>query len=53
MVNTATNSLRKVGIDATLPIAGDKSGRVEVLRDLGPARYRDLNQVDLDAYLKG
>jgi 2,5-furandicarboxylate decarboxylase 1 len=52
MVNTTTNSLRKVGIDATLPVGGDKKGRVEVLRDLGPARYRDLNQVDLDYYLK-
>jgi len=52
MVNTMTNSLRKVGIDATLPIGGDKSGRIEVLRDLGPARYRDLKQVDLEYYLK-
>jgi len=52
MVNTTTNSLKKVGIDATLPIGGDKRGRVEVLRDLGPARYRNLNEVDLDYYLK-
>ena len=28
-------------------INGDKRGRVEVLRDLGPGRYRDLNQIGL------
>ena len=51
MINPATGTLRKVGIDATLPVGGDKKGRLEVLRDLGPARYTDLNQVDLKYYL--
>jgi len=47
MVTTPPNLMRKVGIDATLPIAGDKKGRVEILRDLGPARYTDLDKVNL------
>ena len=51
MIDPATSTLRKVGIDATLPVRGDKKGRVEVLRDLGPARYTDLNQIDLKDYL--
>ncbi|MFH1488919.1 MAG: UbiD family decarboxylase domain-containing protein, partial [Pseudomonadota bacterium] len=45
------NMLKKVGIDATMPLMGDKGGRSEVLRDLGPARYPDLDEVDLDYYL--
>ncbi|MFH1488374.1 MAG: UbiD family decarboxylase [Pseudomonadota bacterium] len=45
------NLLKKVGIDATIPLLGDKGGRSEVLRDLGPARYPDLDEVDLDYYL--
>jgi len=45
------NFIRKVGIDATLPIRGDKRGKVEVLRDLGPARYSDLDKIKLEDYL--
>ena len=51
MVTTPPNLMRKVGIDATLPIAGDKKGRVEVLRDLGPSRYADLKEINLEDYL--
>ena len=51
MISTPPNLLRKVGIDATLPLSGDKKGRVEILRDLGPARYPDLDEVDLEYYL--
>jgi 3-polyprenyl-4-hydroxybenzoate decarboxylase len=51
MVTTEPNLLKKVGIDATIPLNGDKKGRVEILRDLGPARYSDLDEIDLDDYL--
>jgi 2,5-furandicarboxylate decarboxylase 1 len=51
MVTREPNLLKKVGIDATIPLNGDKKGRVEVLRDLGPARYPDLDEIDLDDYL--
>ena len=51
-VTTPPNLMRKVGIDATLPLDGDKKGRVEVLRDLGPARYPDLKELNLEDYLK-
>ncbi|MBW1768931.1 MAG: UbiD family decarboxylase [Deltaproteobacteria bacterium] len=51
MISTPPNLLRKVGIDATLPVSGDKKGRIEVLRDLGPARYPDLDDVDLKDYI--
>ena len=52
MITTEPNLLKKVGIDATLPVHGDKRGRVEILRDLGPARYTDLDKVDLNDYLE-
>jgi len=52
MITTEPNLLKKVGIDATLPIHGDKGGRVEILRDLGPARYTDLDRIDLEYYLE-
>ena len=51
MVTTPPNLMRKIGIDATLPLQGDKKGKVEVLRDLGPARYPDLEKIDLADYL--
>jgi len=51
MISTPPNLLKKVGIDATLPVDGDKKGRIEVLRDLGPARYDDIDSVDLEDYL--
>ena len=53
MISTPPNLLKKVGIDATMPLNGDKKGRVEILRDLGPARYPDIDEVDLDYYLGG
>ena len=51
MITREPNLLKKVGIDATIPLNGDKKGRVEVLRDLGPARYFDLDDIDLADYL--
>lgn len=51
MITTPPNLLSKIGIDATLPVQGDKKGRLEVLCDLGPARYTDLDKVNLEAYL--
>ena len=51
MISTPPNLLKKVGIDATLPVDGDKNGRVDVLRDLGPARYSDIDNLDLRDYL--
>lgn len=51
MVTTPPNLMRKIGIDATLPLDGDKKGKLEVLRDLGPARYPDLDKVNLEEYL--
>lgn len=51
MITTPPNLLRKVGIDATLPLDGDKKGRVEILRDLGTARYTTLSGVDLNDYI--
>lgn len=52
MITRLPNMLRKVGIDATLPVDGDKSGRVEILKDLGTARYPSLNEVDLRDYIE-
>ena len=52
MVTTPPNLMRKLGIDATLPLNGDKKGRIEVLRDLGPARYLDLDKVRLEDYIR-
>jgi 2,5-furandicarboxylate decarboxylase 1 len=51
MISTPPNLLKKVGIDATLPLKGDKTGVVEVLKDLGPARYSDLDRLDLKDYI--
>tara|TARA_B100000315_G_C14557109_1_gene578715 strand:- start:417 stop:1817 length:1401 start_codon:yes stop_codon:yes gene_type:complete len=51
MISTPPNLLKKVGIDATLPLKGDKTGVVEVLKDLGPARYSDLDSLDLKDYI--
>ena len=51
MVTTPPNLMKKVGIDATLPLNGDKKGKVEILCDLGTARYADLDKVNLEDYL--
>jgi len=51
MVTTPPNLMKKVGIDATLPLGGDKKGRLEILRDLGPARYPSLETINLEDYL--
>lgn len=51
MVTPPTFLVPKVGIDATLPLEGDKKGRTEILRDLGPARYPDLDKVNLADYI--
>jgi UbiD family decarboxylase len=48
---TPPNLITKVGIDATVPLEGDKKGRLEILRDLGPARYPSLEQVNLEDYI--
>ncbi len=48
---TPPNLITKVGIDATIPLDGDKKGRLEILRDLGPARYHDLDKVNLADYI--
>jgi len=53
MICRPPNLLKKVGIDATLPYEGDKKGRLEILRQLGPARYEDIDEVNLDDYLDG
>ncbi|MFC1872553.1 UbiD family decarboxylase [Chloroflexota bacterium] len=50
---TPPSLITKVGIDATLPLGGDKKGSMEILRDLGPARYPDLKKVSLEDYLSG
>ena len=52
MVTIEPNLFKRVGIDATLPLMGDKKGRVEILRGLGPSRYPDLNEVDLSKYIE-
>ncbi|MFC2002855.1 UbiD family decarboxylase [Chloroflexota bacterium] len=49
---TPPNLITKVGIDATIPISGDKKGRLEILRDLGPARYPDLEEISLEDYIE-
>ena len=51
-MTTPPNLITKVGLDATVPLDGDKKGRIEVLRDLGPARYPDLDKVNLEDYLE-
>ncbi|MFC1972003.1 UbiD family decarboxylase [Chloroflexota bacterium] len=50
----ATNNslITKVGIDATVPLGGDKKGRPDILRELGPARYLDLDRVNIEDYLE-
>ena len=50
-MTTAPNLMSKIGIDATLPLEGDKKGKVEILRELGPAKYNDLDSIDLAAYI--
>jgi UbiD family decarboxylase len=52
MVTIEPNLFKRVGIDATLPLAGDKKGRVEILRELGPARYPDAKQTNLRDYIE-
>ena len=52
MHNNSAKLIEKVGIDATLPLGGDKQGRLEILRDLGPAKYPDLNKINLEDYLR-
>jgi hypothetical protein len=51
MVTQEPNLLKKVGIDATLPLLGNKKGRAEILRELGPARYPDIEEVNLAEYI--
>ncbi len=51
MIAVKSSLIRKIGIDATLPIAGDKKGRLEILRELGPARYPDLKEIHLEDYV--
>ena len=51
MITTPPNLLRKIGIDATIPLNGDKKGRTEILRDLGTARYSSLDKVNLADYI--
>lgn len=48
---TPPNLITKVGIDATLPLEGDKKGRMNVLRDLGPTRYADQDKLNLEDYI--
>lgn len=52
LVTLEPNLFKKVGIDATLPLLGDKKGRVQILRELGPARYPDIKDVNLADYIK-
>lgn len=40
----------KIGIDATLPLGGDKIGKLRVLRELGPSRY-PTHKIDLKDYI--
>jgi hypothetical protein len=51
MISVKPNLIRKIGIDATLPIAGDKKERLEILREPGPARYSDLKEIHLEDYV--
>ncbi len=51
MISNSAKLLKKIGIDATLPLGGDKAGRLEILRDLGPAKYPGLKEVNLQDYL--
>lgn len=48
---TPPNLVPKIAIDATVPLEGDKKGRTEILRDLGPARYTSLEEVNLEDYI--
>jgi len=50
-VTTPPNLMSKIGIDATLPLQGDKKGKVETLIELGPAIYKDLDKVNLADYI--
>lgn len=51
MITRPPNLLAKVGIDATLPLNNDKPGKIEVLRELGPCKYYDLDKVNLADYI--
>lgn len=51
MITSEPNLPKKARIDATLLANGDKRSCVEILRDLGPGRYSDLEKVDLEYYL--
>jgi len=51
MITTPPNLLKKIGIDATIPLDGDKKGRIEILRDQGTARYSSLDKVNLANYI--
>ena len=51
MVDANSKLTKKIGIDATLPLSGDKKGRLDILRELGPARYPDLDEIHLEDYV--
>jgi 2,5-furandicarboxylate decarboxylase 1 len=51
MVTMEPNLLKKAGIDATLPLMGDKKGRLEILRELGTARYPGIKELNLKDYI--
>jgi UbiD family decarboxylase len=44
------NLVTKIGIDATVPLGGDKEGRHDILSELGPC-YAPVDEIDLDDYL--
>jgi hypothetical protein len=52
MITSEPNLPKKAQIDATLSANGDKRSRVEILRDLGPGRYSDLDKIYLEYYLE-
>lgn len=52
IVTIPPNLMKKVGIDATLPLNGDKPGRVDILRELGASRYVGLKEINLNDYLE-
>ncbi len=51
MITTPPNLLKKIGIDATLPLSGDKKGRTKILIEQGTARYKDLDKINLTDYI--
>lgn len=48
---TPPNLVTKVGIDATIPLEGDKKGRMNILKDLGPTKYQGLDEISLEDYV--